>query len=125
MKQKKSSLELEPADEALLRRIYKSLWDEIGERPSNVSLWFLVLQEFLEITGYEIVKKEEKMKIKLDKQNHELGGVVYPGTFSDLLAFLELKGIKFEFVAPGLKNSKGVLILHPDDETWQKAYDQG
>lgn len=65
------------------------------------------------------------MEIKLENQNHEVSGIVYPGTFQDLVNFLELKGIKTNFVVPGLKGSKGILVICPDDKTWKKAYDKG
>ena len=54
MKRKDQSWILETKDEGVLERIYLTLWQEIGEQPSNAALWFMAMQEFLEISGYEI-----------------------------------------------------------------------
>ena len=59
MKKTRSGWTLDSNEIMLLNRIYKKIWDEVGERNGLAVLWFAVLQDFLENKGYEIRKKNE------------------------------------------------------------------
>lgn len=48
-------------------------------------------------------------------QNHEIN-ILYPGTFADLMDYLNKNNIKIEFFPPGLVGSKGVLKILTENE---------
>lgn len=60
---------------------------------------------------------------ELQPVNHEVN-ITYQGTFSDLVRFLELKGIEFQIIYPGLTGSKPILTIK-SDKTTEEAYNQG
>jgi hypothetical protein len=44
------------------------------------------------------------------KQSHDIR-IIFDGAFDDLLTFLKYRGVKTEFIPPGLNGSQGVLEI--------------
>ncbi len=58
----------------------------------------------------------------MKRQTHTIR-VVFPGHFEDFVNYLDTKGVKFDFVPPGLKGSDSVLEVFPIDFITSAMYE--